>query len=253
MSALALSLLALTGQGAATLSQGDFDYKDGDLAFEGYYAAPAKAATKPTAAVIVIQDWNGIDNYEKTRCRMLAEELGVVAFAIDIYGKGVRPTNPQASGAESRKYYADPALLARRMSVGLQQLGKLPVKVDAAHVGAIGYCFGGKAVLEMARFGMPVKSVVCFHGNLGTNAPAQKGKVSAQVMVLNGDADPVVPVKERETFKEEMKSAGVPLVFIDYPEAKHAFTVFGGGNYQEKADKESWVEMSKFLKKTLSL
>ena len=241
---------------AVTLAQADIvardvEYKEGSTTCQGYVAFDAKLSGK-APVVMVVHDWNGIDDYEKMRCRMLAE-LGYVAVAVDIYGKGVRPANPTESGAEAGKYYSDNALLRKRLQAGLTFAGGL-VHADKSRMAVIGYCFGGMAALEVARMGAPVKGVASFHGSLGTAHPAKAGAIKAEVLVLHGDADPMVPIDQVNGFKREMKDAGAKLKFVAYPGAVHAFTVKGseragmnGVGYQKDADERSWDEMKAFF------
>jgi dienelactone hydrolase len=130
---------------------------------------------------------------------------------------------------------------------------------DPNRIGAVGYCFGGGIVLEMARMGVDLDGVVSFHGSLGTANPARKGEVKAKVLVLHGASDPFVKPEQIQAFKKEMSNAGVDYRFIEYPNAKHAFTnpaatengkKFGIPlEYNKSADRKSWKEMKKFLKK----
>jgi dienelactone hydrolase len=204
----------------------------------------------------VVHDWTGLGDYAKRRATMLAE-LGYVAFAADIYGKGVRPTDPAECAAEAGKYKGNLPLLRKRVTLGYDQLLKRK-EVDAQKTAAIGYCFGGTTVLELARSGAPVAGVVSFHGGLGTTMPAQPGQVKAKVLVCHGADDPYVKLAEQAAFREEVKAAKIDLEFISYPDAVHSFTNPGAGNdkskgnaYQEAADKKSWEDMKAFFKRTL--
>lgn len=251
---LALALGVFAGAKADIVTK-TVDYKDGDVVLEGFLAYDSAGAEK-RPVVLVIQDWNGIDDYERMRCRMIAS-LGYVAFAPDIYGKGVRPKNPQESAAEAGKYYGDNALLRSRLHAALDQARKLP-HADPAKIGVIGYCFGGMCALEIARMGADVAGVVSFHGSLTTSAPAKAGAVKAEVLVLHGAADPFVPPADVEAFEKEMKAAGAKFKLVAYPGAVHSFTVKGsesygmpGVAYDEKADTQSWEEMKTFFARVL--
>jgi dienelactone hydrolase len=184
------------------------------------------------------------------RTKQLAE-LGYVAFAADIYGKGVRPTDPKDCAAEAGKYKGDLPLLRKRVTLGLEQL-KLQPNTDPKKLAAIGYCFGGTTVLELARSGAELNGVVSFHGGLGTTLPAEKMK--PRILVLHGADDPFVKPEEVAAFKAEMEKAKAELQFISYPGAVHSFTRKTAGNdpskgnaYNEAADKASWAEMKKFF------
>jgi dienelactone hydrolase len=230
-------------------------YKDGATVLEGYVAYD-DSVKGPHPGVLVVHDWTGLQDYAKTRAKQLAE-LGYTAFAADIYGQGVRPTDPADCGKEAGKYKGDLPLYRRRLSLALEQL-QAQTGVDAQHLGAIGYCFGGTGVLELARSGAPVKAIVSFHGGLGTTLPAQPGKVAADVLVCHGADDPFVKPAEVDAFKAEMKAAGAKMEFIAYPGAVHSFTKPEAGNdpskgqaYNEAADKGSWKAMKEFFAKDL--
>jgi len=217
-------------------------YKDGSTELEGFLAYDDSAkGSRP--GVLVIHDWTGLQEYTKTRTTQLAE-MGYVAFAADIYGKGVRPTESKDCAIQAGTYKKDLPLLRKRVLLGLAELKKQK-GVDDAKLAAIGYCFGGTSVLELARSGEKVAGVVSFHGGLSTTMPAEKGKVKARVLVCHGGADghvnPEVP-----DFKAEMEKAAVDMQFITYDGAQHGFTKPGPA-YQEKADKESWSAMKRFF------
>jgi dienelactone hydrolase len=232
------------------------EYKDGDTTLEGFLAYD-DSKTGPRPGVLVIHDWTGLQDYAKERAKMLAE-LGYVAFAADIYGKGVRPTDPKECAVMSGKYKSDLPLLRQRVKLGYEQLKKQP-QVQADKIAAIGYCFGGTSVLELARSGVDVKGVVSFHGGLATTLPAKAGELKAKILVCHGDADPFVKPAEVAAFKEEMANSKADLKFVGYPGAVHSFTKKAAGNdpskgqaYNETADKESWAEMKKFFKELFS-
>jgi dienelactone hydrolase len=227
------------------------EYKQGNTSLEGFLAYD-DANTKPRPGVLLVHDWMGVGDYAKSRAKQLAE-LGYVAFAADIYGKGVRPTNPQEAGALAGKYKGDRALYRERLKAGLAQLtgNKL---VAPGEVAAIGYCFGGTGVLEVARSGADVKGIVTFHGGLSTPTPEDAKNIKCPVLVLHGADDPFVKPDEVAAFKKEMADAHVKYEFVAYPGAVHAFTRPDAGNdnskgaaYNEAADKQSWAAMKKFF------
>jgi dienelactone hydrolase len=217
-------------------------YKDGDQALEGFVTWD-DSVSGPRPGVLVVHDWTGLQDYAKDRAKQLAG-LGYVAFAADIYGKGVRPTDPKECAVLAGKYRNDLPLLRRRVLIGLDQL-KARNETDAKRLGAIGYCFGGTCVLELARSGADVRGVVSFHGGLGTKQPAAPDTIKARILVCHGGADDHVN-KEVPAFREEMKKAGAKMEFITHEGALHGFTKPGPA-YQEKADKESWAAMKKFF------
>jgi dienelactone hydrolase len=251
------SLLALLSVPAFSAIKTEVvEYKDGDTALEGFLAYD-DSKKEPRPGVLVIHDWTGLQDYAKERTTMLAE-LGYVAFAADVYGKGVRPTDPKECAVISGKYKSDLPLLRRRVSLAFEQLKKQKL-VQPDKIAAIGYCFGGTSVLELARSGTDVKGVVSFHGALATTLPAQPGAVKSKILVCHGDADPFVKPAEVAAFKEEMTHAKADMKFIPYPGAVHSFTKKAAGNdpskgqaYNENADKESWAEMKKFFKEIFS-
>src|SRR5438552_11685480 len=148
------------------------------------------------------------------RARMLAE-MGYVAFACDIYGKGVRPASMQEAGAQAGKYKGDRALLRQRVRAGFDTLLKQE-GVDAKHVAAVGYCFGGTTVLELARSGADVNGVVSFHGGLDSPTPEDAQHIKGRVLALTGGDDPNVPPAQVAAFEDEMRKARVDWQRVSY-------------------------------------
>ncbi len=227
-------------------------YRDGDTELEGFFAHDPDV--KQTGkAILIVHQWTGLSDNEKMRARMLAQ-LGYKAFALDIYGKGVRPKPPEA-GKFAGKYKGDRELYRQRLTAGLQQLKSL-AGVTEPDIAAIGYCFGGTGVLEIARAGLPLAGVVSFHGGLGAaeGQTAQKDTLKTKLLVLHGADDPFVPPAEVGAFHQEMASVGADLRFVAYPGAVHAFTQKGAGNdnskgaaYHAAADEQSWQAMQEFF------
>ncbi|TAE56223.1 MAG: dienelactone hydrolase family protein [Nostocales cyanobacterium] len=226
------------------------EYKQGNTVLQGYLAYDDSVKTK-RPGVLVVHEWNGLQSYAKQRTEQLAK-LGYVAFAADIYGKGVRPKNPQESAAQSSFYRKDRQLLRARVNAGLQKLKSFAM-TDTSKIAAIGYCFGGGTVLELARSGADIDGVVSFHGNLDTPNPEDAKNIKAKVLVLHGADDPFVPKEQIEGFEKEMREAKVDWQFISYGGAVHAFTnpkykgEIKGALYDEKADKRSWNAMKQFF------
>ncbi len=248
---LSLTLLALGASAFAAIKTEAVEYKDGGQVLEGFLAYD-DANDKPRPGVLVIHDWTGLQDYAKRRTTMLAE-MGYVAFAADVYGKGVRPVDPKECMVESGKYRNDLPLLRRRVMLALDELKKNP-RVDKSKLAAIGYCFGGSSVLELARSGADVKGVVSFHGGLKTTLPAAEGGVKAKVLVCHGADDPFVKPAEVDAFKAEMEKSKANLTFIAHPGAVHSFTKKEAGDdptkgqaYNAKADEESWAAMKKLF------
>jgi dienelactone hydrolase len=230
-------------------------YKEGDATLEGFVAFDsAKPGKRP--GVLIAHQWKGLTAYEKKRAEMLVD-LGYAVFALDIYGRGIRPDNPQDAAALSGKYKASRALLRRRVNAGLAYLKSLPV-TDPNRVAAIGYCFGGTTVLELARSGADLAGVVSFHGALNTPTPEDAKKIKCKVLALHGADDPFVPPAELTAFQEEMRKAAVDWQLVAYGGAVHSFTDWNAGNdnskgaaYNEKADKRSWEAMKTFFAEVL--
>jgi dienelactone hydrolase len=226
-------------------------YADGSTTLEGFAAYDgSKSGKRPV--VLIVHDWDGLGSYERSRAEQLAK-LGYLAFAVDVYGKGVRPKDVAGASAESGKWYQDNKGLRRRLRLGLEAALKHPM-ANSSKVAAIGYCFGGMSVLELARSGAPVKGVVSFHGSLGTADPSQAKNIKGKVLVLHGAADPMVGEDQVKAFEKEMRDARVSYKLVKYPGAVHAFTVpdaskwgLPAAKYDAKADRSSWDEMRRFF------
>lgn len=250
------ALLAVASPVFAEIKTQTVEYKDGETVLEGFLAFD-DAVEGPRPAVLVVHQWKGLGKFEKQRALDLAR-LGYVAFAVDIYGKGVRPKTPQEAGAQAGKYKGDPMLYRRRMVAGLMRL-RAEKTVDASRIGAIGYCFGGTGVLELARSGANVAGVVSFHGGLATKRPEDAKNIKGKVLVCHGADDPLVGKDEVDAFFTEMKGAKVDFQFIAYGGAVHAFTDPGADaydspvvKYHEKAAKRSWIAMRNFFAEAFS-
>ncbi|MBD9424768.1 dienelactone hydrolase family protein [Pseudomonas sp. PDM15] len=205
--------------------------------------------------VIVVHEWWGLNDYAKRRARDLAA-LGYSALAVDMYGEGKHTQHPKDAGAFMQTVMADPATPRARFQAGLDLLKAQP-QTDAQRIAAIGYCFGGRVVLDMARQGMPLAAVVSFHGALVTDTPAKPGSVKAKVLVEHGAADSFITPEQIAAFKAEMDQAGADYRFVELPGAKHGFSNpdadahKGHGldlGYQKEADERSWADMQQLLK-----
>jgi len=205
--------------------------------------------------VLVVPEWWGLNDYARKRAKMLAE-LGYTALAVDMYGEGKQTALPEEAGKLSSEVTKDFDVAKARFIAALDFLKQHPTVVPT-RIAAIGYCFGGGVVLNMARQGVDLKGVVSFHGGLTAVKPAQPGSVKAKILVLNGDADKFVTPEQIEAFKQEMRAAGADFQFISYTGAMHSFTNPEATElgkkfnmpiaYNAKADKESWNEMKEFL------
>jgi dienelactone hydrolase len=225
------------------------EYKDKDAVLDGFLAYDDAAKGK-LPGVLIVHEWKGEGEYEQERAKMLAK-LGYVAFAADIYGKGVRPTDSEEAGKLAGKFKEDRPLLRERALAGLKVLESQP-KVDAARIAAIGYCFGGTTVLELARAGADIRGVASFHGGLSTPMPAEAGKVTAKVVVYTGADDPSVKEDERAAFRDEMDKAKADWVMTVYSHTVHAFTnphtvgknaKPGMAEYNPESDHRSWASL----------
>ncbi|MEW6051663.1 MAG: dienelactone hydrolase family protein [Candidatus Zixiibacteriota bacterium] len=227
------------------------EYRDGEVVLEGYLAYDdALLGKRP--GVLVIHEWKGLNDYARSRADQLAQ-LGYVAFALDMYGKGVRPQTNEDAAAQAGIYYKDLSLMRRRANAGLEALRKQP-QVDTSRLAVIGYCFGGKTALELARSGADLKGAVSFHGNLSAVDPEDGKKIRCKILVCHGASDPHVPPDQVEAFEAEMTNAKVDWQLIAYGGAVHGFTNPANGSdpgagvaYDEKADKRSWAAMREFF------
>lgn len=251
MKTLLFSLLAACSASAALVEK-TVEYEHDGVTLEGFHVYDDAVEGK-RPAVLVIHQWTGLSDYEKQRSRMLAE-MGYNVFAADIYGKGVRPVPPGA-GKEAGKYKGDRKLYRGRMDAALAVLKK-DERTATGKVAAIGYCFGGTGVLELARSGADLAGVVSFHGGLDAaeGMAAEKGGVKAKVLVCHGADDPHVPAAQVQDFEQEMRGAGADWQLAAYGGAVHSFTQKMAGNdpskgsaYNEKADKRSWEAMKTFF------
>jgi dienelactone hydrolase len=217
--ALALSVLALT-LSAVEITVSAVDYQFEGTALRGTLAVPVGATNAP--GVLVVHEWWGRNDYADRRASELAK-AGYVAFALDMYGAGKVATDPAAAGALAKPFYADRSRMVAVARAGLAQLAKAP-GVDAKRLSAIGFCFGGTVVLELARAGEPLQLAASFHGGLKTTTTVAPGAIAAQVLVLHGGADPFVPPADVAGFFEEMTAAKANWRFEAYGGALHAFT-----------------------------
>ncbi|MEZ4386219.1 MAG: dienelactone hydrolase family protein [Candidatus Krumholzibacteriia bacterium] len=249
--ALALCLVLAAGAATAKVVTETVTYTQGGAVLEGYLAYDdAVAGARP--GVLVVHQWMGLSDNERMRAEMLAG-MGYVAFAADIYGQGIRPRNTDEAREQAMIYYGDADLYRARLQAGLARL-KADPRVDLARVAAIGYCFGGKGVLELARSGADLRGVVSFHGNLDTPKPAVAGAVKAKVLVCHGAVDPYVAPEHVTGLVAEFEAAKVDYQLIMYAGAVHAFTQKGAGDdpsrgaaYQAAADRRSWQHMQDFF------
>lgn len=228
-------------------------YNTDTVSMNGFIAYDSGAAAK-LPVVLVVHEWWGLNDYTKSRARQLAD-LGYLAMAIDMYGNGRQADNPELAGQMATPFYTDAAMAKTRFDAALAYVKSLPA-ADTARIAAIGYCFGGTQVLNMAKLGSPLKGVVSFHGGLA-GVPADKSLLKAAVLVCHGEADSFVPAAEVTQFKKQMDSIGADYSFKSYANATHAFTNPGATEkgkkfnmpieYNAAADSASWNEMKAFF------
>ena len=259
-SLMALVWLGTAGSGPTAMAGKSLDvqqkiieYKDGDTGLAGVLVFTAAAQSpEKVPGIIVVSDWMGVGPFAIEHAVKLVEQ-GYITRVADIYGKDVHPTNAQEAGAQAGKYKQDRKLLRSRVNAALAVLRSQP-NCDPGRIAAIGYCFGGMAVLELARSGAPVAGVVSFHGGLASPTPADAKQIRGKVLVLHGADDPYDPPAEIAQFQDEMRAAGVNWQFTAYGGAVHSFTNPKAGNdnskgvaYNAQADRRSWQAMTDFL------
>lgn len=211
--------------------------------YEGYWSKVDDKAP----LVLLVHDWDGLTDYEKTRVEMLNQK-GYNVFAADLFGKGVRPTKVEDKRQHTGELYKDRQKLRALMQGSLNQAGDLGGNLD--NVVVMGYCFGGAAVLESARAGMNAKGFVTFHGGLKTPAGQSYSDTKAPILVLHGTADTAITMDQFAALASELEKNQVPHEMITYSGAPHAFTVFGSNRYREDADRKSWYAFNEFLTET---
>ncbi|NHN79134.1 dienelactone hydrolase family protein [Azotobacter chroococcum] len=250
-----LLLLAFSTASLAEIQTRELTYQSTDgTPLVGYYAYD-DAIEGPRPGVVVVHEWWGLNDYAKRRARDLAG-LGYSALAIDMYGQGKHTTHPADAQSFMQAATANAENAKGRFLAGLELLKAQP-QTDGRKIAAIGYCFGGRVVLDMARQGVPLAGVVSFHGSLATTTPATPGSVKARVLVAHGEADSFVSDQDIANFKHEMEQAGADYRFNRYPGARHSFTNPNAAAhashgldvaYQKEADERSWADMQAFLK-----
>ncbi|MEO0443011.1 MAG: dienelactone hydrolase family protein [Pseudomonadota bacterium] len=216
-------------------------YKVGDFEYEAYFVAPEN---KDSPLILLVHDWDGLTDYEIKRANMLAEQ-GYTVVAADLFGKGVRPKEVKDKKQHTGELYKDREKM-RALLNGAMNLAKAKgANLDRAV--AVGYCFGGAAVLELARSGAEMKGFVSFHGGLTTPENQNYDSVKGDILVLHGTADSIIPMSDFANLANSLEAANVPHEMISYSGAPHAFTVFGSERYKQDADEKSWNRFLSFL------
>jgi dienelactone hydrolase len=243
------AVVALMGNARAAIHTEPVEYKDGETVLEGYLAYDDALAEK-RPGVVIVHEWWGLGEQQKRVAERLAE-LGYVAFALDMYGKGKLTDDPKQAGEWAGAFRSHLDLARRRFEAGLKVL-RGNEHTDASRIAAIGYCFGGGICLEMARMGVDLDGVVSFHGSLKSAVPdALRKPITAKILVCHGADDPNVPPADVNAFEDEMRTAGADWQLIAYGGAVHSFTNPDadrpGARYNQKADRRSWGAMKQFL------
>jgi len=219
-------------------------YQVKDQPYEGYYISPAADAP----LVLMIHDWDGLNQYEVKRASMLSQ-LGYAVFAADMYGKGIRPTETADKKRLTGQLYQDRAkmrtLLDGAVTAAKAQGGNI------ANAVTIGYCFGGAVTLEHARSGAPMQGFVSFHGGLTTPQGQDYSQTKGNLLILHGSADTAVSMQDFANLATELEKAKIHHEMISYSGAPHAFTVFGSDRYRKDADEKSWRRFVEYLQETL--
>ena len=237
------------------LKEEDITYTGDNTTMQGYLVYDENKKG-PLPAVLVVHEWWGLNDYAKSRAKQLAG-LGYVAMAIDMFGNGKTADNPGDAGKLAGPFYENTTMAKARFDAALEKIKSYP-QTDTSRIGAIGYCFGGAQVLNMAKLGDNLKGVVSFHGNLNV-VPANKDLLKAEILVCHGAADPFVPQAEVDQFKKQMDSIGAKYEFKAYEGAVHAFTnpaATAAGEkfkipikYDAAADSASWNDMKAFFRR----
>lgn len=242
-----VALVFAAGTAQAEIVGKSVDYAHGDLALQGYVAYDdAREGKLP--GVLIVHAWRGHGENAQAKARELAK-MGYVAFALDMYGKGVFAKSNDEARKLATRFYGNRELMRTRAQSGLAQLRAQP-KCDAERVGAIGFCFGGTVVLELARSGEDLDGVVSFHGGLKFDDAPSEGQVKARVLVCHGADDPLVPPEDVVTFWKEMQAAKARYELLILSGAVHSFTDPGAGDdpsrgvaYNAEAARVAWHSM----------
>ena len=244
----------MTASPAKDIRTEQIDYEANGVKLKGFVAWDANQPG-PRPGVMVVHEWWGQTDYIRSRARMLAE-LGYTGFAVDMYGNGKTATHPDEAGKFMTEVLNNMDQGVARFTAAKKALEAQP-GTDPSRIAAIGYCFGGAVVLEMARRGMDLKGVASFHGNLSTPSPAKPDAVKARILVLHGDDDVLIPQEQVDAFKSEMMNARANMKFLGYPGALHGFTnpeATANGKkyglplaYNKSVDEQSWAELKEFL------
>jgi len=225
------------------------DYQDNDTNLEGYFAYDS--IQEPMPAVLICHAWAGRDEFVCEKARRLAG-MGYVAFALDMYGKGILGSGIDENSALMQPFMEDRELLQGRISCALDRLRQF-TEVDSTKVAAMGFCFGGLCVLDLARSGAELSGVISFHGLFSAPANTEGNRILAKVLLLHGQDDPMVSEEEVKAIKNELTHAHCDWQLHVYGNTMHAFTNPSANDpefgtvYNSTVDARSWVSMVNFL------
>lgn len=232
------------------LQTSKIEYVDGNVLLEGYCALDdSKPGKKP--AVLIAHDWSGRNDFFCQKAEQLAE-WGYVGFALDMYGNGKTAKTTEEKQALHKPFMEDRNLVRTRVLAAFDVLQKMDI-VNTARIGAMGYCFGGTCVLDLARTGAELKGAVSFHGGLAPPKGVPTQKIRAKILALHGYEDPMVPPEQLRAFEAEMNNGGVDWQVNVYGHAKHGFTNPTAHDdkmgivYNSLADRRSWIAMREFF------
>lgn len=238
-------IILLCATASASASGKFVSYQINGAPFEGYFISPASNAP----LILLVHDWDGLTDYEVKRANMLYD-MGYAVFAADLFGAGIRPTEVKDKRQHTGELYKDRKKMRALMNGALAAAKSRGA--DTANAVAIGYCFGGAAVLELARSGADLKGFVSFHGGLSTPEGQNYARTRGKVLVFHGTADTIITMDHFSGLAQELERESVDHEMITYGGAPHAFTVFGIDRYRENADKKSWQRFTQFLADTLA-
>ncbi len=236
---MVLSGVAWAGAGKAV------EYQVNGENYEGYFVSAGDEAP----LVLLMHDWDGLTGYEVKRAQMLAD-MGYSVFAADLFGAGVRPTENKDKKQHTGELYKDRGKMRALMNGALSEA--VALGGDANNAVVMGYCFGGAAVLEMARSGADMKGFVTFHGGLGTPEGQDYSDATGSFLILHGSADTAITMDQFASLTNQLEAAGLEHEMVTYSGAPHAYTVSESKRYREDADRKSWALFSEYLGTTLN-
>ncbi len=245
-----LTIVLLTAALRAELKVETPEYANMGAQLQGYLVYD-DAVADPRPGVLIVHEWWGLTDHTRATARRVAE-MGYVVFALDMYGKGVVTDEVPRAAELSGQFKERPTLLRARAAAGLQQLARHP-RVDPQRIAAIGFCFGGSTVLQLAYDGAPVRGVISFHGNPVTPLVTDR-EIAARILVLHGADDPLVPGEALTAFQDAMRARKIDWQLISYGNAVHSFTNPGadkvgiaGVAYDRRTDERAWRHARDFF------